>query len=174
MALAWTVPSPVIPLKMTRLCVYIFISPISGNSALVITSAQAGKQVVPKSADLGEAEFTWLGSCSASPRVPIPCHHSCCGTSKWLSFLYSQRVIIPNACTLPRVTEVSTDDLSPGQPRWTNRGEPAQIISSLDTFHDTWLKGKAIPLLLVPEPNTWAAVALPVISCSQGMKRSSP
>lgn len=155
-------------------CVYIYLQyqETPTTSALVITSAQAGKQVCPKISRARRAwvYMTWILLCLS--QSPYSCHLSCCGTSKWLPFLSSQWVIVPIACTLPRVTEVSTGDLSPGQARWTNQGEPDQIISSLDTFHDTWLKGKAILLLLAPEPNTWAAVASPMISCSQGIKRS--
>lgn len=121
-------------------CVYIShqYQETLATSTLVIT--QAGKQVVPRLAGLGQPEFTWLGSCFDSCRITTPCHHSSSGTSKWLPFLHSQWVITPDACTLPRVTEVSTGDLSPRQPRWTNQGKPAQIISSLNTLRHLTLK----------------------------------
>lgn len=62
----------------TALCVYISLQyqETPTTSTLVITSAQAGKQVVPSSVEPGQPEVTWLRSCFASPRIATPCHHS--------------------------------------------------------------------------------------------------
>lgn len=160
------------------MCVDLYISPVSGNTDYLSTGdhlCMIRKTSFPKVSrartawvymDLDPALPPWESPLPAT--TPAVRHPSDCPS--YTASGYTP--CTPNVCTLPRMTEVFRGDLSPRQPRWTNQGELAQIISSLNASHDIWLKGKAISLLLAPEPKTWTAVASPVISRSQDMKRS--